>query len=83
MTIVALCLAGLFGVAMVKAWKRIDKLEEMLDAEVEQYETGWADGYDVGTKYGEQKYQRGWEDGRKSAKPTKQTKKITVNRKEK
>ena len=50
MTIVALCLAGLFGVGMVKAWKRIDELEQELDTEVEQYETGWADGYEVGRR---------------------------------
>jgi hypothetical protein len=48
MTIVALCLAGLFGVAMVKAWKQIDELEQELDTEVERYEAGWTDGYEVG-----------------------------------
>jgi hypothetical protein len=48
MTIVALCLAGLFGFGMVKAWKQIDELEKELDTEVERYEMGWTDGYEVG-----------------------------------
>lgn len=50
MTIVALCLAGLFGIGMVKAWKQIDELEKQFDVDTEQYESGWADGYEVGRR---------------------------------
>jgi hypothetical protein len=58
MTIVALCLAGLFGVAMVKAWKQIDELEQELDAEIERYEAGWTDGYEVGRSEARKRVQK-------------------------
>ena len=61
MTIVAAVLAMALVLTLVFGYRYIDNIR--IEQESDVYERGWTNGYEVGSKFSDEKYDRGWEDG--------------------
>jgi len=66
MTVFAVILLVALVLTLGFGWSYIDSIRD--ERSTDAYELGWTNGYEVGSKFVDEKYNQGWEDGHRTAK---------------